>query len=159
MTSRRSIGLGDSEPRLLREGVPPGKLPESVTDKEIDKLPTDPAKVAPPEDPENPGFYRRRQEPYHNSHDIPIVIQDKAIDPDTGQICREKDFAADAVVVTREPPAIPRGGQLTQHYHEIDADEQRGLRATRRSWGPTPSSACGSGLGPGPDLSCSTATK
>ena len=54
MTSRRSIGLGDSEPRLLREGVPPGKLPESVTDKEIDKLATDPAKVAPPGRPGEP---------------------------------------------------------------------------------------------------------
>lgn len=38
------------------------------------------------EDPKNPGYYRRQLEPYYNPYEIPIVLQDKVIDLETGQI-------------------------------------------------------------------------
>ena len=83
--------LGEDELRLLRDGVLPAQLPDSVTDREINKLETDPAKVAELEDRDHPGFYRYGQEPYHNPFDIPIVLQDKVIDPKTGQIAFDND--------------------------------------------------------------------
>ncbi|MDG3004379.1 multicopper oxidase family protein [Paludisphaera mucosa] len=38
------------------------------------------------EDPDRPGHYLRGKEPFHNPYDIPMVLQDKIIDRETGQI-------------------------------------------------------------------------
>lgn len=38
------------------------------------------------EDPKNPGYFKRELEPYYNPFDIPLVIQDKVIDLESGQI-------------------------------------------------------------------------
>lgn len=38
------------------------------------------------EDPKHPGYFRRELEPYYNPFDIPLILQDKVIDKNTGQI-------------------------------------------------------------------------
>lgn len=82
--------LGELELKLIKDGILPGKA-ESIVDREIDRLEDDPEKVKLLEDPDHPGFYRFGQEPYHNPYDVPIVIQDKVIDPETGQIAFDSD--------------------------------------------------------------------
>ncbi|MEY4176456.1 MAG: hypothetical protein RLY70_30 [Planctomycetota bacterium] len=78
--------FGQPELHLLRTRVLPGLGETSCHDPEGDKLETNPDCIAALEDPELPGFYRVGKEPYHNPYDIPIVIQDKVIDLQTGQI-------------------------------------------------------------------------
>ena len=81
--------FGENELALLYNRVLPGLGPLSCDDPERDGLKLkdgvpDPAM----EDPAFPGFYKRRLgcEPYFNPYDIPLVLQDKVIDPRTGQI-------------------------------------------------------------------------
>ncbi|AGA24481.1 putative multicopper oxidase [Singulisphaera acidiphila DSM 18658] len=81
--------LGEHELKLIHDGILPGLGPDSCRDPELCRLVTDPKRVAELEDPDHPGFYRYGKEPYHNPYDIPIVLQDKVIDPETGQIAFE----------------------------------------------------------------------
>ncbi|WP_165072702.1 multicopper oxidase family protein [Paludisphaera rhizosphaerae] len=78
--------FSERELELIASGVLPGEREKSCQDPELYGLKTDPKEVADLEDPKRPGFYLRGKEPYHNPYDIPIVIQDKVIDYNTGQI-------------------------------------------------------------------------
>lgn len=78
--------FGQRELHLLRTNVLPNSGASSWTDPEGEKLETNPQRVAELEDPNLPGFYREGKEPYYNKYDIPIAIQDKVIDLQTGQI-------------------------------------------------------------------------
>ena len=74
--------FSDWELHLLRTGVLPSVGEASVTDPDQDGL------AAGVEDPARPGYYLREpgKEPFFNPFDIPLVLQDKIIDRNTGQI-------------------------------------------------------------------------
>jgi len=78
--------FGEHELKLIHDRVLPGLGPDSCVDPELHRVVSDPAESAELEHPEHPGFYRPEKEPYRNPYDIPIVLQDKVIDPATGQI-------------------------------------------------------------------------
>jgi FtsP/CotA-like multicopper oxidase with cupredoxin domain len=81
-----ALCFGERELELIRTGVLPGLKEKSCEDPERYCVETDPEKIKALEDPEHPGFYCREQEPYRNPYDIPIVLQDRVIDPATGQV-------------------------------------------------------------------------
>ena len=80
--------FGEEELKLIHDGVLPGLRERSCFDPEIMGLKKTPGNSDPEglEDPENPGFYRREKEPYYNPYDIPLVLQDRVFDKETGQI-------------------------------------------------------------------------
>lgn len=87
--------FGEEELKLIRDGVLPGLGADSCSDPELRRLQAtatdpDPLKL---EDPKFPGFYKHEQgkEPYFNPFDIPLVLQDKVIDPGTGQIAYDNE--------------------------------------------------------------------
>ncbi len=98
--------FGERELRLIRAGVLPGLRERSCFDPELERLETDPAKVAELEDPANPGYYRPGREPYHNPFDHYIVLQDRVIDQATGQLSYTSNahngYLGDIVLVNGE---------------------------------------------------------
>ncbi len=87
--------FGERELQLIRDGWLPGLGEKSCFDPEqkgfklikdpvTDKMVRDPAL----EDPHWPGFYKHEYgcEPYYNPYDLPLVLQDRVFDPETGQI-------------------------------------------------------------------------
>lgn len=77
--------FGELELKLINEGVLPGLGADSCFDPDLEKLSSDPTL----EDPNMPGFYMREKEPYYNPYDIPLAIQDKLVDLESGQIIYE----------------------------------------------------------------------
>lgn len=82
--------FGEEELALIARGVLPGLREKSCFDPELCALiatetDPDPQKL---EDPDNPGFYKHElgKEPYFNPYDIPLVLQDRVLDPTSGQI-------------------------------------------------------------------------
>lgn len=71
-----------SEPELdlIYKRILPGLGPDSCKD------PEEQSTNECLDDPNQPGYYLAGKEPFHNPFDIPLVIQDKIIDKDTGQI-------------------------------------------------------------------------
>lgn len=82
--------FGERELTLIRNRVLPGYGPLSCHDPTSIPYESDcrlsEADLAALEDPERPGFYREEKEPYFNPFDLPLVLQDKVIDRETGQI-------------------------------------------------------------------------
>jgi len=78
--------FGEQELQWLKSGVLPSSGKASWTDPEECLLETDPEEIAKLEDPDHPGFYRKEKEPFYNQFDIPLVLQDRVLDPKTGQI-------------------------------------------------------------------------
>lgn len=74
--------FGEDELKLIHDRVLPGLGPASCKDPEIDGVSNDSSL----ESDEFPGHYAKGKEPYHNPYDLPLVLQDKVIDPQTGQI-------------------------------------------------------------------------
>ena len=101
--------FGERELKLIRDGVLPGLREKSCIDPEMTSL-LKGAAAAKVEDPDHPGFYQFGEEPYHNPYDIYMVIQDKVIDPETGQIAYDSaghnGYLGDSVLVNGE--AYPR---------------------------------------------------
>jgi spore coat protein A len=79
--------FADWELHLIKAGILPGWGEASVTDPDQDGL------AAGVKDSLNPGYSLRApgKEPFFNPFDIPIVLQDKVIDPATGQIVYDSD--------------------------------------------------------------------
>lgn len=82
-----AICFGEEELDLIRRGVLPGYRDNSCRD--VTAVPyKDGTKVdfKQYEDPSNPGYFDPKHEPYRNPFDLAIVLQDKVIDENTGQI-------------------------------------------------------------------------
>lgn len=79
-----SMCLCFSEPELwlIANNILPGLGEKSCFDPEEQG----PGSDKELEDPELPGHYLPGKEPFHNPFDIPMVLQDKIVDRDTGQI-------------------------------------------------------------------------
>ncbi len=79
-----SMCLCFSEPELwlIANNILPGLGEKSCFDPEENG----PGNDAELDDPNLPGHYKRGKEPFHNPYDIPMVLQDKIIDRETGQI-------------------------------------------------------------------------
>ncbi len=83
--------FGEEELKLIRDGVLPGLGKDSCIDHEMmgfAKFKDKTGKEINPEHPDHPGFYKHEPciEPYFNPYDIPLVLQDRVFDPETGQI-------------------------------------------------------------------------
>jgi FtsP/CotA-like multicopper oxidase with cupredoxin domain len=89
-----ALCFGEEELRLIRDRVLPGYGHHSCIDPERDQLQSTPENPDPNqlEDPDFPGFYRKEmgKEPYYNPFDIPLVLQDKVLDPNTAQIAYDR---------------------------------------------------------------------
>jgi FtsP/CotA-like multicopper oxidase with cupredoxin domain len=81
-----ALCFGDEELQLIAERVLPGYGPRSCEDPTCVPYDRESPDLKPFEDPELPGFYRHDKQPYYNPFDIPLVLQDKVIDRQTGQI-------------------------------------------------------------------------
>jgi FtsP/CotA-like multicopper oxidase with cupredoxin domain len=98
-----ALVFSERELELIASGVLPGKGEESCRDPELyGRVDRDDL-----ENPDRPGFYKPGEEPYHNPYDIPIVIQDKVIDPRTGQIAYDSNahngYLGDTFLLNGEP--------------------------------------------------------
>lgn len=82
--------FGEEELRLIHNRILPGYGPHSCQDATSSLYDAGPAiteaAIKKLEDPRRPGFFALGKEPYHNPFDIPLVLQDKVIDQETGQI-------------------------------------------------------------------------
>lgn len=87
--------FGEEELKLILDGVLPGLGKISCKDPELLELRATPADPDPDclEHPDHPGFYKHEagKEPYFNPYDIPLVLQDRVIDPKTGQIAYDNE--------------------------------------------------------------------
>ena len=94
--------FGERELKLIAEGVLPGLGMDSCKDPDQMKLSSEKDL----EDPNQPGFYRYEKEPYFNPYDIYMVLQDKVIDPQTGQVAYStaghNGYLGDTVLVNGE---------------------------------------------------------
>jgi len=113
-----ALWFDEVELKLLREGVLPGLGAISALDPDIEKekIKLDAAWLGwkaknpgsywsrrhtlaeskQPDPDENPAvdlnrFYREAETPYFNPYDLPLVLQDRVIDPQTGQIIYDSD--------------------------------------------------------------------
>ncbi|WZO98237.1 multicopper oxidase domain-containing protein [Isosphaeraceae bacterium EP7] len=84
-----ALCFGERELELIANGTLPGLGPKSCEDPERQGVKTSARDVEDLEEPGYPGYYKRCKEPYANPFDIPIVLQDKVIDPNTGQVAYE----------------------------------------------------------------------
>jgi FtsP/CotA-like multicopper oxidase with cupredoxin domain len=78
--------FGEEELKLIRDRVLPGYGPHSCVDATCLRYDGGTVNLHDFADPDNPGFYLKSKEPYYNPFDIPFVLQDKVIDPQTDQI-------------------------------------------------------------------------
>ncbi|MEZ5941085.1 MAG: multicopper oxidase domain-containing protein [Planctomycetaceae bacterium] len=98
-----ALFFSEDELRLIAKGVLPGLGEASCIDPELHG----PSNAPDIEDPERPGFYAYGKEPYHNPYDLPLVVQDKVIDKDTGQIAfttaGHNGYLGDSLLVNGAP--------------------------------------------------------
>ena len=99
--------FGERELELINNRVLPGYGPLSCTDPEIDHIHLNADGIPDPafECDDHPGFYKHElgKEPYFNPFDVPLVLQDRVIDPATGQIAYDNTghngYIGDTMVV------------------------------------------------------------
>ncbi|WP_152054362.1 multicopper oxidase family protein [Tautonia marina] len=98
-----ALCYGEKELKLIKDGVLPGCGAESCHDPELEGR----SEESDLEDPDNPGYYLPGKEPYHNPFELPLVLQDKVIDRNTGQIAYNSDahngYLGDTFFVNGQP--------------------------------------------------------
>ncbi|MEW4566626.1 multicopper oxidase domain-containing protein [Tautonia sp. JC769] len=98
-----AICYGEKELKLIKDRVLPGLGADSCHDPELEGRGDD----SELEDPQNPGYYLPGKEPYHNPFELPLVLQDKVIDRNTGQIAYNSDahngYLGDTFFVNGQP--------------------------------------------------------
>jgi len=120
--------FADWELHLIKTGILPGWGEASVTDPDQDGL------AAGVEDPLNPGYYLREpgKEPFFNPFDIPIVLQDKVIDPATGQIVYDSDghngYLGDTFFANGAPWPVKTVGDRKYRLRMLDGANARVYR-------------------------------
>lgn len=129
--------FGEEELALIRNRVLPGLGPESCVDPEMHGFAVfkdKDGKEISPEDPKNPGFYRHERgiEPYFNPYDIPLVLQDRVFDPETGQIAYDNTghngYIGETMLVNGTPWPYAEVERRKYRFRILDGSNARVFR-------------------------------